>query len=165
MFISPAYAQAAPGGGGADFSFLIMMVLLFAVFYFLLIRPQQKKMKTHKAMVEALKRGDKVVTQGGIYGTVTKVVSDAELQVEIAEGVRIRVVKGTISEVLSKPEPAKAKSGGGQAANDDKKSGPIKQDGKAGAGGMMSKLLGVGKKDCARSGDHLTDLAGSPKSG
>jgi preprotein translocase subunit YajC len=87
MLISPAYAQAAGGGGGADFSFLIMMVLLFAVFYFLLIRPQQKKMKTHKAMVGALKRGDKVVTQGGIYGTVTKVVSDAELQVEIADGV------------------------------------------------------------------------------
>ena len=144
MLISPAYAQAAGGGGGADFSFLIMMVLLFAVFYFLLIRPQQKKMKTHKAMVEALKRGDKVVTQGGIYGTVTKVVSDAELQVEIADGVRIRVVKGTISEVLSKPEPAKA--GGGKAANDDKSAGPIKQDAKSG-GSVMSKLLGVGKKD------------------
>ncbi|MDX1575462.1 MAG: preprotein translocase subunit YajC [Kiloniellales bacterium] len=148
MLISPAYAQAA-GGGGADFSFLIMMVLLFAVFYFLLIRPQQKKVKAHKAMVESLKRGDKVVTQGGLYGTVTKVVSDAELQVEIADGVRVRVVKGTISEVLSKPEPAKASGGktaGGKAANDDKKAGPIKQDAKAG-GGMMSKLLGGGKKD------------------
>ena len=97
MLISPAYAQAAGGGGGADFSFLIMMVLLFMVFYFLLIRPQQKKMKQHKAMVEALKRGDKVVTQGGIFGTITKVVSDAEVQVEIAEGVRFRVVNGTIS--------------------------------------------------------------------
>lgn len=144
MLISPAYAQAAGAGGGADFSFLIMMVLLFMVFYFLLIRPQQKKMKQHKAMVEALKRGDKVVTQGGIYGTVTKVVSDAELQVEIAEGVRVRVVKGTISEVLSKPEPAKAK-GGGSAANDDQKADAGKQGGKA--GGMMAKLLGVGKKD------------------
>ncbi len=143
MLISPAYAQAA-GGGGADFSFLIMMVLLFAVFYFLLIRPQQKKVKAHKAMVESLKRGDKVVTQGGIYGTVTKVVSDAELQVEIAEGVRIRVVKGTISEVLSKPEPAKP--AGGKAANDDRKAGPAKPEPKAG-GGMMSKLLGGGKKD------------------
>ena len=142
MFISPAYAQAA-GGGGADFSFLIMMVLLFMVFYFLLIRPQQKKMKQHKAMVGALKRGDKVVTQGGIYGTVTKVVNEVELQVEIADGVRVRVVKGTISEVLSKPEPAKA--GGGKAANDDKKAGPIKEESKA--GGVMSKLLGVGKKD------------------
>ena len=147
MLISPAYAQAAGGGGGADFSFLIMMVLLFAVFYFLLIRPQQKKMKTHKAMVESLKRGDKVVTQGGIYGTVTKVVSDAELQVEIAEGVRIRVVKGTISEVLSKPEPAKAKPAGGGAANDDKKAGAGQAGGQSGAGGIMSKLLGGGKKD------------------
>lgn len=145
MLISPAYAQAAGGGGGADFSFLIMMVLLFMVFYFLLIRPQQKKMKLHKTMVGALKRGDKVVTQGGIYGTVTKVMSEAELQVEIAEGVRIRVVKGTISEVLSKPEPAKAKGAGGQAANDDAKAGAGKAESKA--GGMMAKLLGVGKKD------------------
>jgi len=147
MLISPAYAQAAGGGGGADFSFLIMMVLLFAVFYFLLIRPQQKKMKTHKAMVENLKRGDKVVTQGGIYGTVTKVVSDAELQVEIAEGVRIRVVKGTISEVLSKPEPAKAKAAGGAAANDDKKSGAGQAGGQTVGGSIMSRLLGGGKKD------------------
>jgi preprotein translocase subunit YajC len=147
MFITPAYAQAAgAGGGGPDFSFLIMMVLLFAVFYFLLIRPQQKKMKQHKTMVEALKRGDKVVTQGGIYGTISKVVSDAEVQVEIAEGVRVRVVKGTISEVLSKPEPAKAKpASGGGAANDDKKAGAAKDEGKAGS--VMSKLLGVGKKE------------------
>ncbi len=146
MLISPAYAQAAGAGGGADFSFLIMMVLLFMVFYFLLIRPQQKKVKHHKAMVAALKRGDKVVTQGGVYATVTKVMSDAELQVEIAEGVRIRVVKGTISEVLSKPEPAKAKgSAGSQAANDDKTAGAGKPD--SIVGGMMSKLLGVGKKD------------------
>lgn len=146
MLISPAYAQAAGGGGGADFSFLIMMVLLFMVFYFLLIRPQQKKVKQHKAMVQALKRGDKVITQGGLYGTITKVVSDAEVQVEIAEGVRVRVVKGTISEVLSKPEPAKAKGAGGdQAANDDKKAGAAKGEGRA--GGVMAKLLGVGKKD------------------
>ena len=142
MLISPAYAQAA-GGGESGFVALLPLVLIFVVFYFLLIRPQQKKMKAHKAMVGSLKRGDKVVTQGGIYGTVTKVVSDAELQVEIADGVRIRVVKGTISEVLSKPEPAKA--GGGKAANDDKKAAPVKEEGKAGS--VMSKLLGVGKKD------------------
>lgn len=148
MLISPAYAQTAGAGGGADFSFLIMMVLLFAVFYFLLIRPQQKKMKTHKAMVGGLKRGDKVVTQGGLYGTVTKVVSEAELQVEIADGVRVRVVKGTISEVLSKPEPAKAKgAAGGAAANDDKKAGAGQAGGQSGATSLMSKLLGVGKKD------------------
>lgn len=146
MFISPAYAQTAAGGGGPDFSFLIMMVLLFMVFYFLLIRPQQKKVKQHKAMVDALKRGDKVVTQGGILGTVTKVVSDGELQVEIAEGVRVRLVKSTVSEVLSKPEPAKAKgTGGGPTANDDKKPGPAKEESRV--GNVMSKLLGVGKKD------------------
>ncbi len=147
MLISPAYAQTAGAGGGLDPSFLIMMVLLFMVFYFLLIRPQQKKIKQHKAMCDALKRGDKVITQGGIYGTVSKVVSDGEVQVEIAEGVRVRVVKGTISEVLSKPEPAKAKTaaGGEAAANDDKKAGPAK--GESRAGSVMSRLLGVGKKD------------------
>ena len=102
-------------------------------------------MKTHKAMVQNLKRSDKVVTQGGIYATVTKVMSETELQVEIAEGVRIRVVKGTISEVLSKPEPAKAKAAGGKAANDDAKSGAGKATG--GVGGVVSKLLGVGKKE------------------
>lgn len=146
MFISPAYAQAAGAGGGPDFSFLIMMVLLFMVFYFLLIRPQQKKVKQHKAMVDALKRGDKVITQGGLYGTISKVVSDGEVQVEIAEGVRVRVVKGTISEVLAKPEPAKAKAAAaGEAANDDKKAGAGKTNGIF--GGLVSKFLGAGKKE------------------
>lgn len=146
MLISPAFAQAAGAGGGADFSFLIMMVLLFMVFYFLLIRPQQKKVKQHKAMVDAMKRGDKVVTQGGIFGTIAKVVSDTEVQVEIAEGVRVRVVKSTISEILSKPEPAKAKgTGGDAAANDDKKAGTAKVESKVSS--VMSKLLGVSKKD------------------
>ncbi len=146
MFVSPAYAQAAGGGGGDAFVTLLPLVLIFVVFYFLLIRPQQKKMKQHRAMVEAVRRGDRVVTQGGMIGTVTKVVSETELQVEIAEGVRVRVVKGTISEVLAKTEPGKAK--GGKAANDDKAAG----GGSGGGGGsqaggsIVSKLLGGGKK-------------------
>ncbi|MEM7221726.1 MAG: preprotein translocase subunit YajC [Pseudomonadota bacterium] len=112
--ISPAYAQDA--GAGATLTSLLPLVLIFVVFYMLLIRPQQKKMKQHRNMVANLRRGDKVVTAGGLLGQVTKVVSDTELQVELAEGVRVRVVKGTISEVLSKPDPAK---GGTAAANDD----------------------------------------------
>ena len=105
MFASPAYAQAAGGAGGALGSF-ILLILIFAIMYFLLIRPQQKKMKEHRAMVDAVRRGDQVVTQGGLIGKVSKVKDDGELEVEIAEGVRVRVVRSTIAQVLSKTEPA-----------------------------------------------------------
>src|SRR3954471_1388166 len=108
MFVSTAYAQAADGMGGATslMSFL-PLVLIFVVFYFLLIRPQQKKLKEHKGMLEALRRGDRVVTGGGIIGTITKIGADDELVVEIAEGVRVRVLRSTINLVLAKTEPAK----------------------------------------------------------
>lgn len=84
----------------------IPLILIFAIMWFLLIRPQQKKMKDHQKMVEALRRGDQVVTQGGIIGKVHKVKENNELEVEVAEGVRIRVVKSTVAQVLSKTEPA-----------------------------------------------------------
>ncbi|WP_136441225.1 preprotein translocase subunit YajC [Pacificoceanicola onchidii] len=84
------------------------LILIFAIMYFLLIRPQQKKMKEHQAMVEALRRGDQVVTQGGIIGKVAKVKEGNEIEVEIAEGVKIRVVRATIAQVLSKTEPAES---------------------------------------------------------
>jgi preprotein translocase subunit YajC len=74
--------------------------------YFLLIRPQQKKLKEHKAMVDALRRGDQVVTQGGLIGKVAKVKDDNEIEVELSEGVKVRVVRSTIAQVLSKTEPA-----------------------------------------------------------
>jgi preprotein translocase subunit YajC len=145
MWISPAYAQAAGGGdsGGGLVAFL-PIVLIFVVFYFLLIRPQQKKMKDHKAMVGAVRRGDKVVTGGGLIGTVSKVVSDTEVQVELAQGVKVRVVKGTLSDVLNRGEPAKpaAKAGNapGKAANDggapEAPAGPL---------GALSKMLRGGK--------------------
>ncbi len=105
MLITPAYAQAAGGAGGAITSF-IPLILIFAIMYFLLIRPQQKKLKDHQAMVESVRRGDQVVTQGGILGKVTKVKDDNEIEVEIASGVKVRVVKSTISQVISKTEPA-----------------------------------------------------------
>ena len=85
---------------------LLPLVLIFVVFYFLLIRPQQKKMKEHRNMVEALRRGDRVITGGGIYGKVSKVINDGEVQVEIADGVRVRVQRHTIATVLSKTDPA-----------------------------------------------------------
>ena len=110
--IGSAFAQASgasPLGGGLDF--LIPMMLIFVVFYFLLIRPQQKKVKQHKEMLGAIRRGDRVVTGGGIIGTVAKVVSDSEVAIEIAEGVRVRVQRGMISAVLAKTEPVKDKDG------------------------------------------------------
>ena len=85
----------------------IPLILIFAIMYFLLIRPQQKKVKEHQAMVEALRRGDQVVTQGGLIGKVSKVKEDNEVEVELAEGVKVRVVKSTIAQVLTKTEPAK----------------------------------------------------------
>ena len=110
MLITPAYAQAAGGGGGAFASF-IPLILIFAIMYFLLIRPQQKKVKEHQKMVEALRRGDQVVTQGGVIGKVSKVKEPAdgqpaEVEVEIADGVKVRVVRNTVAQVLNKTEPA-----------------------------------------------------------
>ena len=105
MFVTPAYAQAA-GASSAITSF-VPLILIFAIMYFLLIRPQQKKVKEHRAMVEALRKGDQVVTQGGIHGKVTRVKEGDEVEVEIATGVTVRVVRSTIVQVLSKTEPAK----------------------------------------------------------
>ena len=88
------------------FGQFIPLILIFAIMYFLLIRPQQNKVKQHQAMVTALRRGDQVVTQGGLIGKVVKVKEDNELEVELAEGVKVRVVQSTIAQVLSKTEPA-----------------------------------------------------------
>ena len=118
MWINPAFAQDAGLDAGSSLTSLLPLVLIFVVFYFLLIRPQQKKMKDHRNMVSNVRRGDKVVTGGGLIGTVTKVVSDTEVQVELTEGVKVKVVRGTISDVLTKPEPGAAKGGTPQAAND-----------------------------------------------
>lgn len=87
----------------------VPLILIFAIMYFLLIRPQQKKLKDHQKMVEALRRGDQIVTQGGLIGKVSKVKDDNEVEVELADNVRVRVVKSTIAQVLTKTEPAEAK--------------------------------------------------------
>ena len=84
----------------------VPLILIFAIMYFLLIRPQQKKVKEHQAMVGAVRRGDQVVTQGGLIGKVTKVKEDNELEVEVADGVKVRVVQSTLADVRSKTEPA-----------------------------------------------------------
>ncbi|WP_027286072.1 preprotein translocase subunit YajC [Rubritepida flocculans] len=106
MFISPAYAQGAEAGAGAIVMQLLPLVLIFVVFYFLLIRPQQKKMKEHRAMLASLKRGDRVITAGGIVAEVKSVKEGSdEMEVEIAPNVRVTVVRGTISSVI-RPEVA-----------------------------------------------------------
>jgi preprotein translocase subunit YajC len=109
MFVTPAYAQAAAGNAapGAALMQFIPLILIFAIMYFLMIRPQQKRVKQHREMVAALKKGDQVVTQGGIIGKVAS-VRDEELEVEIATGVKVRVVRGTVSQVLSRTEPVAA---------------------------------------------------------
>lgn len=108
MFATPAYAQAAGGSAASSLGGFIPIILIFAIMYFLMIRPQQKKMKEHKAMVAALRRGDQVVTQGGLIGKVTKVKDDNEIEVELAPEVKVRVVKSTVAQVISKTEPAEA---------------------------------------------------------
>ncbi|MEE8548736.1 MAG: preprotein translocase subunit YajC [Alphaproteobacteria bacterium] len=107
MLISPAYAQNAGGAGGFDVGFLLPMVLIFGVFYMLLIRPQQKKAKQHRELLEALRRGDRIITNGGIIGLITKVVDANELIVEIAEGVKVRVARSMVSTVMAKTEPSR----------------------------------------------------------
>jgi preprotein translocase subunit YajC len=112
MLVSPAFAQAAgqTGGLAGGIESFLPLILIFVVFYFLMIRPQQKKMKQHKEMLSQLRRGDRVLTSGGILGTVNKVVDDKEVVVEIADGVRVSVLRGAISEIISKTEPVAAKA-------------------------------------------------------
>lgn len=112
MFIPSAYAQsagAAGSGTGGIIGLVIQFVLLGAVFWFLLIRPQQKRMKEHRALIDAVKKGDMVVTGGGLIGKVTK-VDENEVEIEIAANVRVRVVKATLSDVRT--------AGGAKPAND-----------------------------------------------
>ena len=93
--ISTAFAQSAGSASGFSLGGLIPFILIFVIFYFLLIRPQQKKVKEHKAMVEGLKKGDKIVTSGGITGVITRVVDNDKIEVEIADNVTVEVIKGT----------------------------------------------------------------------
>lgn len=122
MFITEAYAQAEPGVGGGAGAFLqgiFPLLLIVVVFYFLIIRPQQKRMKDHRDLIASLKRNDTVVTAGGIIGKVARVIGDDELLVELAEGVRVRVVRGTVSEVRTRGDVREAESRKARARKDD----------------------------------------------
>ena len=107
--ITPAFAQGLGGGGSGDVILqLVPFLLIFVIMYFLIIRPQQRRVKEHQEMVKNVRRGDTVVTSGGIVGKVTKATDDPELEIEIADGVRVRLVRGMISEVRTKGEPVKS---------------------------------------------------------
>ena len=101
MFTSPAYAQAAAGGAESSLVSLLPLVLMFVVLYFIMIRPQMKKQKEHKAMVEALAKGDEVVIAGGVLGRVAK-LGDSFLSVEVANGVELQVQRASVIQVLPK---------------------------------------------------------------
>jgi preprotein translocase subunit YajC len=111
MFITPAFAQAA--GGGDTNSMLMSLLpfaLIFVIMYFLILRPQQKKVKDHAELVKNIRRGDTVVTTGGLVGKVTKVVDDEQIEFEISDGVRVRQMRSMVSGVRAKGEPAREKA-------------------------------------------------------
>ncbi|HLL28865.1 MAG TPA: preprotein translocase subunit YajC [Xanthobacteraceae bacterium] len=107
MFITPAFAQGAPAVGSDMLFQMAPFILIFVIMYFLILRPQQKKVKEHQALVSQLRRGDTVVTSGGLVGKITKVVDDNEVEVQIADNVRVRQMRQLITEVRAKGEPAK----------------------------------------------------------
>jgi preprotein translocase subunit YajC len=108
MLISPAFAQAAsPFGGDNMLVSLLPFILIFVIMYFLILRPQQKRAKQHQEMVKNVRRGDTVVTSGGLVGKVTKVIDDDQIEVEIADAVRVRQMRSMVADVRAKGEPVK----------------------------------------------------------
>ena len=113
MFITPAFAQAAgtsPVGTEFFMQFIVPFLLIMPIMWFLLIRPQQRKAKEHQELLKKISRGDTIVTQGGLIGKVTKVIDDNELQVEVGDNVKVRIVRSGIIDVRAKGEPVKAES-------------------------------------------------------
>ena len=110
MFSTPAFAQGIFGGAGGEGNMLMSLLpfaLIFVIMYFLILRPQQKRVKQHQALIKAVRRGDTVITNGGLIGKVTKVIDDEQIEVEIGDGVRIRQVRSMITDVRAKGEPVK----------------------------------------------------------
>ncbi len=110
MFTTPAFAQTMGGSAGGASDILLQIApfgLIFVIMYFLVLRPQQKKARDHSDLIKNIRRGDSIVTSGGIIGKVTKVIDDAEIELEIAQNVRVRVARPMIADVRSKAEPVK----------------------------------------------------------
>lgn len=113
MFITPAFAQGSPlGGDGGMLMSLLPFILIFVIMYFLILRPQQKRVKAHQEMVKNVRRGDTVVTNGGLVGKVTKVIDDDQLEIEISDDVRIRQMRAMLADVRAKGEPVKDDASG-----------------------------------------------------
>jgi preprotein translocase subunit YajC len=121
MFITPAFAQAAAAGGDTNSMLMSLLpfALIFVIMYFLILRPQQKKVKEHAELVKNIRRGDTVVTTGGLVGKVTKVVDDEQIEFEVADGVRVRQMRTMIAGVRTKGEPAKGEKADIKAVKDD----------------------------------------------
>ena len=116
MFVTPAFAQGAPNLFGVDggmITSLLPFALIFVIMYFLILRPQQKRVKTHQEMVKNVRRGDTVVTNGGLVGKVTKVIDEEQIEIEIADDVRIRQMRSMLSDVRAKGEPVKEEAAAG----------------------------------------------------
>jgi preprotein translocase subunit YajC len=116
MFVTPAHAQSLFGGAGGESGMLIQLLpfaLIFVIMYFLILRPQQKRVKSHQEMVKAVRRGDTVITNGGLIGKVTKVVDDEQIEIEIADGVRVRQARSMVTDVRAKGEPVKEEAATG----------------------------------------------------
>src|SRR4051812_49872044 len=107
MLITPAYAQSPFGGSTDMLTSLLPFVLIFVIMYFLILRPQQKRVKQHAEMVKNVRKGDTVVTSGGLLGRITKVIDDDTIEVEVADGVRVRQMRSMVSDVRAKGEPVK----------------------------------------------------------
>jgi len=110
MLITPAFAQAAPMNYLSPQNPMWILIIMVVIMYFLIWRPQQRKMRQHQDMIKALRRGDTVVTSGGLVGKVTKVVDDDQIEVEISDGVRVRQMRAMVTEVRAKGEPVKEES-------------------------------------------------------
>ena len=110
MWVTPAYAQSLGGGGAGIVEMLLPFVLIFVIMYFLILRPQRQQMKRREEMLKAIRRGDTVVTNGGIIGKVTKVVDDHEVELQIADGVQVRAMRSLVAEVRTKGEPVAGES-------------------------------------------------------
>ncbi|MBB3770421.1 preprotein translocase subunit YajC [Angulomicrobium tetraedrale] len=107
MFITPAYAQTGGPAGTDMLMSLLPFVLIFVIMYFLILRPQQRKVKAHQEMVKNVRRGDTIVTSGGLVGKVARVVDETEIELQVGDGVKVRQLRSMISEVRAKGEPAK----------------------------------------------------------
>jgi len=107
MLITPAYAQSPFGGSTDMLTSLLPFVLIFVIMYFLILRPQQKRVKQHAEMVKNVRKGDTVITSGGLVGRVTKVIDDDQVEIEVADGVRVRQMRQMVTDVRAKGEPVK----------------------------------------------------------